>query len=106
MNTICRLIIVFVLATTIYLIINLFPYKYQENFLVEPYPIRKSRRKHYPRQMHRGWRNPGNRSWWYWGLPRWSRVPTVAYPCNPFWGDCPAYLYNPYSYLYSYKNYY
>lgn len=91
MNIICRLITALVLAAALYLALDLLPKDEKEQF--EEF-----------RGGHWGWSNPGNRSWWYWGLPRWSRVPTVAYPCNPFWGNCPNYLYNPYSYIYSYKN--
>ena len=107
MNTICRLLVVFVLAAALYLAMNLLPDQQQkelEHFHVGHHPHRDRRGPHRHRRRHWGWPSYGNRSWWYWGLPRWSRVPTVAYPCNPFWSqNCPAFLYNPYSYLYSYK---
>ena len=97
MNNICRLLIFLVLILTLFLIKQLFTNEQKEHF------HGKRRRNHRKRKYLRSNLNYGNDSWWYWG-PRWAYMPTVSYPCNPFWNkNCPAYLYNPYSYLYSYE---
>ena len=85
---ICTVLIILIIFSILYLSANLL--SSTENF-----------RGHRGRGGRRGgWgrRDWGRRSRW-WG-PRWAYLPTISYPyCNPFWGDCPSYLYNPYNYV-------